>query len=257
MDLRERHVTRHDDGRRHPWETVRGEFLTDLVIRHRPVARPLRVTDVGSGDGWLAEQLRNALGESTTVACWDVHYTDDDLAEVLPEGLSRSRHAPSEPAHVVTAFDVLEHVPDAGAFLHDEVRPTLRDDGVLVVSVPAHQVLFTAHDRALGHVCRYSWPLLVEQLSVDFDIVTTGSLFSSLIPPRALSVARERARGQRAGGEQHGIRSGWEHGPGLTALVAAALRIDTRLFGRPARPGQRPLVPGLSLWAVAVPKVVR
>lgn len=37
---------------------------------------------------------------------------------------------------VVTMHHILEHLPDPAKFLNDEVRPILKDDGILVVEVP-------------------------------------------------------------------------------------------------------------------------
>ena len=246
MDLREQHFS----GQRHPWEVVRAEFLLDLVARHRPVAAPLHAADVGSGDGWLAERLLASFAPGSTMHCWDAHFSDDDLVAPSPERMQRSRRGPDHPVHLVTAFDVLEHVADAASFLREEIRPAIRPDGVLVVSVPAHQVLFTDHDRALGHHRRYDRALLLEHLDGDFDVVADGALFTTLLAPRAIASAVERVRGPRTVPD---VASRWEHGTVVTAAVTAVLRADAA-FGR-WMAGRRRRPTGLSLWAVATPKL--
>lgn len=54
---------------------------------------------------------------------------------------------------LVCAFDVLEHVPPA-EFLA-ETRRLLRPDGLLLLSVPAFQSLWSDVDVRAGHRCRY------------------------------------------------------------------------------------------------------
>src|SRR5918995_286782 len=56
---------------------------------------------------------------------------------------------------VVMASDVLEHIEDDFAAVA-EVARVLRPGGSAIVSVPAHQWLFSYHDRALHHFRRYS-----------------------------------------------------------------------------------------------------
>ncbi len=56
---------------------------------------------------------------------------------------------------LVTCLDVLEHLPDARGAAGELVR-VCRPGGLVVVTVPAFQWLWSAHDAALGHVRRYS-----------------------------------------------------------------------------------------------------
>jgi hypothetical protein len=60
-----------------------------------------------------------------------------------------------EPADIVVMHDVLEHIEDdqLAAF---ELRSLVRDDGTIIISVPALMSLYGLHDEALGHFRRYS-----------------------------------------------------------------------------------------------------
>jgi len=56
---------------------------------------------------------------------------------------------------VVLLLDVIEHLDDDVAGLR-AARRCLRDEGLLVVAVPAYPSLWSAHDVALGHRRRYT-----------------------------------------------------------------------------------------------------
>lgn len=63
----------------------------------------------------------------------------------------------------VGIFDVLEHVEDRSTALA-EARRIVRPGGFAVITVPAHQWLWSRHDEVVGHVRRYEVADLVEEL---------------------------------------------------------------------------------------------
>jgi hypothetical protein len=244
VDLRERRAQQL----RHPWEVARFRFFRRLVIEHAP-AGASSVIDVGAGDGWFAAQLLPSLGDGATIQCWDAHYSAADLAESLPIGISRTADSPPHAAQVVVALDVLEHVLDDHEFVGQQVRPLVANHGVLVVSVPAHPRLFTSHDTALGHYRRHTTRTLRALLEPHFVITLHGSLFSSLLLPRAASAIIEKVRPPRG---TPSVDSEWHHGRLLTSAITAVLTVDAWL-GRWCARLRLPL-PGLSVWAVCTPR---
>lgn len=243
MDLSERGTATA----RHPWEIVRAEFFRDLISRHVELARVHDVIDVGAGDGWFAQELVPMLDEAARVTCWDINYSADDLVADLPAGVLRTAVRPSALADLVTLLDVMEHVPDDRTFLRNEVAPLLANDAWLIVSVPAHPALYSQHDAALHHERRYTRREFLGRLGESFTVVSSGSLFTSLLAPRVVEVAVERA-GRTA--PEQGI-GGWKGGAAVTAAVTGALRLDASAGRFAARIGLP--VPGLSLWAVCRP----
>lgn len=244
MDLKER----QQHGERHPWEVARARHFRRLVAAAFP-APPMSVIDIGAGDGWFAEQLRADLAPGAVITCWDAHYTAEDLAATLPDGIRRTATVPTAPAALVLALDVLEHIEDDRAFVAEQVRPLVADGGVLVASVPAHQRLFTSHDVALGHHRRHDAATLRALLEPSFEVVHEGSLFTSLLAPRAASAAVERLRPPTG---TPTVDSEWTGGPLLSRTIAAVLGADAAL-GR-ALADRRHRLPGLSVWAVCRPR---
>jgi SAM-dependent methyltransferase len=83
---------------------------------------------------------------------------------------------------IVILLDVLEHIDDDSAFLSTSQK-YLKEGGLLVVGVPAHQGLFSVYDQKVGHKRRYSRYQL-EQLfkSANFIQITSGFWGFSLLP---------------------------------------------------------------------------
>jgi len=70
---------------------------------------------------------------------------------------------PQERFDLVCAFEVLEHIEDDAAALESWAR-RLRPGGWLLLSVPAHQSRYSAHDELAGHYRRYDRAQMTELL---------------------------------------------------------------------------------------------
>lgn len=202
--------------------------------------------DVGSGDSWFATALLDDLPPAAVIDCWDANYTATDLAEPIDRRLRRTASVPRKQFPLVLALDVLEHVQDDTHFVAEAIAPTVAPGGLFVVSVPAYQSLFTSHDQALGHFRRHNRASLRALLQPSFTIVQEGSLFMSLVPPRAAQRLIERVRPPREAPQE--VQSGWDHGAVLTRAISGVLDADAWL-GLAAARRHVPL-PGLSVWAV-------
>jgi hypothetical protein len=154
-------------------------------------------------------------------------------------------------------LDVLEHVADDVALLRRFAQDRLRPGGHALLSVPAWPRLFTEHDIVLGHHRRYV-PDQLEAVARSSGLaeVESGTLFSSLLVPRAIAKLMERARGVHssplsATPAEHAATDvgSWAGPPALTAAVTWALRQEYRATRALSRAGLR--VPGLSFWCLA------
>ncbi len=240
MDLRER----TESDRRHPWEVARADFLRRLLEDHVELAAVSSLLDVGAGDSWFAETLTGDLAPDARIVCWDAHYSDEDLA-ATPPGLTRVREAPPGTFDVITALDVIEHIEDDAGFVAEQLGPRLARGGTLLVTVPAHPGLFSDHDRMLGHFRRYRPQEVRELIATTFDVVATGSFFTTLLLPRLAQVGVERLGRHRP---ETGVGQ-WNGGPRLTELLRRALAADAAAGRALSRRGVH--LPGLSTWVVA------
>jgi SAM-dependent methyltransferase len=86
-------------------------------------------------------------------------------------------------AEVVCLLDVIEHLQDPVAALREAAR-VLAPDGRLVVTVPAHQWLWSAADEQLGHLRRYNRRTLYADLAAAGLVPRLLThVFSWLVPP--------------------------------------------------------------------------
>jgi trans-aconitate methyltransferase len=250
MDLSEVSGTNQ---RRHPWEVARARFFRRVLQDAGVLAAPRAVLDVGAGDGYLARELLDGLPEGSQVACLDPNYSDNDLAaytRLARPGLSFTREPPDRRFDLLLMLDVIEHVPDDRAFLGGLVAQCLAPGGLVLVSVPAWPMLFSAHDVALKHYRRYS-PGACHELLEDegLAIVRSGEVFHSLLLPRMLTVAREKLMASVGRTPAPPANLGdWKGGPLITAVLEKALALDNELTHALTRGGFE--MPGLSVWAL-------
>jgi len=150
----------------HWWFCGRLHIVTSLLRRFASKSRPLRVADVGCGMGASLE----ALGEFGWVAGLDYSATalgfsrQRGFPRLLAAALPSLPFADSE-FDVVCALDVIEHIDDDAAAVRELWR-VCKPGGLLVVTVPAYQWLWSEHDDINEHKRRYTRPLLRERLTL-------------------------------------------------------------------------------------------
>jgi 2-polyprenyl-3-methyl-5-hydroxy-6-metoxy-1,4-benzoquinol methylase len=250
MDLTERPEP-GTQARRHPWETARFEFFSRLVRRVLAGrTAPVTVLDAGAGDGWFAGELLRLLPAGSRITCWDVFYSADDLAPLSaasPTGLWFTAERPAERFDWLIMLDVLEHIDDDFGALSTLVEHNLSAGAHALLSVPAHQRLFSRHDVALQHFRRYSRrQLLALAAATGLERLEDGGLFHSLLAPRVWQKLVERVRPPVDGPPPR--LGDWQGGRLVTGLTTALLRLDNR-FSELAQRG-RLAVPGLSQWVL-------
>ena len=166
-------------------KSARTRLLAHLIERHRPRIEQLESIEVGAGAGQNLPTLArfgtvdaievNPLGRD---AIRSRNIARDVFAEPVPFALDRRYD-------VACALDVVEHLEDDVGALQWMAR-LLRPGGVLVVTVPAYQWLFSDHDRALQHYRRYTRARLLAALPKELEPVTSG-YFTHFAFPLALA----------------------------------------------------------------------
>jgi SAM-dependent methyltransferase len=141
----------------------------------------------------------------------------------------------------VLALDVIEHVDDDVSLLA-ELRRVLKADGLLLVTVPALPVLWSAHDDANEHRRRYLRSSLASALDDSgFEPLRLTYYNSLLLPLACLRKLIQRGRN--------------EHGAHLEQLPAPVNSVLSRILESEARLLRHHSLPlGASLLAAATPR---
>lgn len=238
-------------GRRHPWEIVRAKIIFHLLKGYGK--KFVHLLDVGSGDAYVLSRLcLNKIAENYTAV--DTAYESDIIDHIVPNiscNISFVNHLPqhlSPDPDIVLVLDVLEHCEDDAAILQEVTEILQAKDYILIITVPAFQSLFSAHDKLLGHYRRYT----VRQLrqlckSKGLQVRESGYFFFSLTLVRFVQLFLEKI----------GIRNpkktieNWESKKWSTRLWSSLLWFDYKIGRFFLMLGLR--FPGLSAYCICHP----
>jgi SAM-dependent methyltransferase len=224
----------------HWWYRARREVLASLIRRSIPLPVDARILEVGCGTG---HNLR-MLERFGTVDGIEI---DDEARAMAEKRLGRAIGSaplpdlagiPRAAYDLVAALDVVEHIDDDRAAVA-ALASCLKPGGRLLITVPAHQWMWSAHDDLNHHKRRYSKDGL-ERL-IDGSPLHLHSLgyFNSLLFPLAVAARMAGRLTGRGGGDDR-----LPPKP-VNYLFERCFAAERRLIGRV------PLPPGLSLFAIA------
>jgi SAM-dependent methyltransferase len=222
---------------RHPWYVGRRRVLKAMIGR-LGLPEGARILEIGCGTGHSLPML-SQFGEVDAVEM-DAQarlMASERLgkpvgAATLPELRGVERHA----YDLVALLDVLEHVEDDRAALRG-IAECLASGGRILITVPAHPFLWSAHDEANHHFRRYTRKTLKAAIADAGLRIERLTFFNSLLFP--LAVAGRlfgRASNQQVTGDSLPQPFPW-----VLENVFAAERFAI---------GRLPFPPGLSLLAV-------
>ena len=225
---------------RHWWYRARRKVLAELIRREARPPADAKVLEIGCGTGHNLAML----GEFGHVEALEL---DDEARAVSERRLGRKvmsaplpelAGVPERHYDLIGAFDVIEHIEDDAAALAS-IAARLKPGGKLVVAVPAHQWMWSAHDVVNHHKRRYSKRSLRRLVeSSPMRLINIG-YFNSLLFPLAVA---ERAASKLRDKEDADVKL--PPAP-LNAAFEKVFAAERYLVGR------LPLPPGLSLFAVA------
>ena len=225
---------------RHWWYRARRDVLADLIRREAKPAVGARILEIGCGTGHNLAML-GQFGEIDAIEL------DDESRALAEQRLGRSIMTARLPElagivdhayDLIAALDVIEHIDDdAGAVA--AIAPKLKRGGKFVMTVPAHQWMWSAHDVVNHHKRRYSRAGLKRLIEGSPLKLEKLGYFNSLLFPLALA---DRLASKARGKDDAEVKL--PSAP-LNCALEAVFRAERHLVGR------LPLPPGLSLFAVA------
>lgn len=256
MDLREKSETAN----RHPWELARVEVVKHLVKKEIEEFEGKKVLDLGCGDLFFIREFAKDKSASDFYAV-DIAFTEEFIeAESKKDSvvLSNSLHTLAERENlvfdVIFLMDVVEHIENDVAFLKDLITSSfVSRDTLFLITVPAFQTLFTAHDVFLGHHRRYT-NSSIEKVACEAGMKTLkkGYFFSSLLLPRLMEkLKKNRELNKTSKGT--GLTS-WDQNSFITKSIKTILLLDFQITSLLGRMGLK--LPGLSNYLLCKKRVL-
>ena len=227
----------------HWWYRARRDILADYISRYAGLPKDARILEIGCGTGHNLPML-------ATFGTVDAIEIDPAARDVAAKRLGKPVGDAPLPAlpgvprghyHMIAVLDVVEHIEDDVAALR-AMAECLAPGGRILIAVPAHQWMWSAHDVVNHHHRRYSKATLLKAIEGAGLRARRMRWFNSLLFPIA---AAARVMGRITG------RDDSDDSPPpkpLNAAFETIFRLERHLIGRV------PMTPGVSIVALAEPR---
>ena len=227
----------------HWWYRARRDILADYITRYAGLPAAARILEIGCGTGHNLPMLAR-FGEvdaieidpaARAVAAKRLGKPVGDAPLPALPGVPRGHY------HMIAVLDVVEHIEDDVAALR-AMAECLAPGGRILIAVPAHQWMWSAHDVVNHHHRRYSKATLLKAIEGAGLRARRMRWFNSLLFPVA---AAARVAGRITG------RDDSDDSPPPAPLNKAfetIFRLERHLIGRV------PMTPGVSIVTLAEPR---
>ena len=223
------------------WCRSRNRVLRQVFARFTDRSRPIDVLEIGCGIGGVIASLRRMPHLRLTGSEIYIHglrYARAKMPDVDFIQLDATDIPFRDAFEVIGAFDVLEHI-DEDELVMRQVHAALRPDGLIMVTVPQYQWMWSALDDIVHHKRRYSRREMTGKLErAGFEIVYVTSFVTALFP--SMLATRLRGRRRRASPDTKAEFAEWVILPGplnrvcdwISRLDEAVLKLGLTLpFG--------------------------
>ena len=226
----------------HWWYRARRDILADYLTRYAALPARAQILEIGCGTGHNLPMLAG-FGDVDAIEI------DPAAREIASARLGKPVGSAPLPAltgvprghyDLIAVLDVVEHIEDDVAALA-AMRECLAPGGKILIAVPAHQWMWSAHDTVNHHHRRYSKATLISAIERAGLKPKKLGYFNSLLFPLA---AAARIAGRMSGRDD----SDDSPPPGpVNALFERIFRLERHLVGRV------PMTPGVSIVTLALP----
>jgi SAM-dependent methyltransferase len=224
---------------RHWWYRARREILADLIERRIDLPEDPRILEIGCGTGHNLVMLKR-FGRVDAI---EIDPAARDIASrrlghpVMDAPLPALTGVEDRAYDLVAILDVLEHVDEDREALESIARK-LRPGGRILIAVPAHPWMWSAHDVVNHHKRRYTRKTLRAVVAAAGLKLEMLSWFNSLLFPLA-AAARFAGKVRRKEDSDDKLPP-----RPVNALFEAIFGLERYAIGR------LPFPPGVSLVAI-------
>ena len=170
--------------RKHWWFRARSRILRDQVAKIRKQKNePLKILNVGIATGASSVMLAE-FGWVTSIEYDELccAFVREKVGIEVLQGSITELQFPANSFDLVCAFDVIEHVQDDQKAAQ-ELQRVCNSGGHVLVTVPAFQSLWSAHDEVNHHFRRYKKNQFKKLFSAKGKILFSSYFNFFLFPP--------------------------------------------------------------------------
>ena len=174
-----------DNESKHWWFKARREILNKQIKKYS-TKKKMSILDFGSGSGANIYML-SKYGEV------DVYEKDHKTSNFLKKKFNRNgikiikKCFSKKKYDLILAADVIEHIKNDKKIINN-LNKILKKNGLIIVTVPAYQFLFSKKDQALKHFRRYNLNGLKKLFNSDFKTLKISYYNSLLFIPIAIAI---------------------------------------------------------------------
>jgi len=226
----------------HWWYRARRDILADYLTRFGDLPANARILEIGCGTGHNLPML-SQFGDVEAIEI------DPAARAIAGERLGKAVGAAPLPGlpdvprgafDLIAVLDVVEHIEDDVGALK-AMAACLAPGGKILITVPAHAWMWSAHDVVNHHHRRYSKATLKKAIAAAGLAPRKLGYFNSLLFPLA---AGARVLGRLTGREDSDDSP---PPPAVNALFERIFRLERHMVGRV------PMAPGVSIVTLAEP----
>ena len=188
---------------KHFWFIARKEFILKNIQKY--VEKSKKIIDIGAGTGNISRYLK--INGYRDISVGEMHLNGLRYAKSYGVNECYQFNLLDSPFKdefdAICLFDVLEHIENDDLGIQNTYK-TLKNEGYLVLTVPAHMWLWSRSDEVSGHKVRYTKKQLINKLKANnFDILRARYFFISIVPLLLLRTMLKRDSGSQIKKEEY------------------------------------------------------
>ncbi len=155
----------------HWWFKARIELLSNYIQKHIYQGQPLKILNVGAATGTTSIMLHQfGAVESIEYNLDCIEYAKEKLDISIKYGDINALDFQDNQFDLVCAFDVIEHVEDHETAIK-EMKRVCKNQGHVLITVPALMELWSEHDEVNHHFRRYKLEELRQLINMHLTII--------------------------------------------------------------------------------------
>ena len=174
-----------DNESKHWWFKARREILNKQIKKYS-TKKKMSILDFGSGSGTNIAML-SKYGEV------DAYEKDNKTSNFLKKKFNKNgikiikKCFSKKKYDLILAADVIEHIKNDKKIINN-LNKILKKNGLIIITVPAYQFLFSKKDQALKHFRRYNRDSLKKLFNSNFKALKISYYNSLLFIPIAIAI---------------------------------------------------------------------